>query len=55
MELSIALHRVFESPSDGFIFDTGRIGYTHKLLTGRKDLFPTLNSFGGMNRFITPA
>lgn len=54
VELSIALHRVFDSPTDGFVFDTGHIGYTHKLLTGRKGLFATLNSFGGMNRFITP-
>ena len=54
VELSVALHRVFDSPSDGFIFDTGHIGYTHKLITGRKDLFSSLNSFGGMNRFVTP-
>ena len=54
VELTVALHRVFDSPTDGLIFDTGHVGYTHKLLTGRKDLFPTLNSFGGMNRFITP-
>ena len=54
VELTVALHRVFDSPNDGIIFDTGHVGYTHKLLTGRKDLFPTLNSFGGMNRFMTP-
>lgn len=54
VELTIALHRVFDSPTDAFIFDTGHIGYTHKLLTGRRKLFSTLNTFGGMNRFITP-
>lgn len=54
VELTVALHKVFVSPIDSFIFDTGHIGYTHKLITGRKELFSSLNSFGGMNRFITP-
>ena len=35
------------------LFDTGHIGYTHKLLTGRKNLFDSLNTYGGMNRFLT--
>ncbi len=54
VELTVAAHRVFDSPTDGLIFDTGHVGYTHKLLTGRKGLFSSLNSFGGMNRFLTP-
>lgn len=54
VELSIAIHYCFNSPRDTFLFDTGHQGYTHKLLTGRAHLFPSLNSFGGMNRFITP-
>ncbi len=54
VDLSIALHYVFDSPRDKIIWDTGHQGYTHKLITGRADLFPTLNSYGGMNRFVTP-
>lgn len=54
VELTIALHRVFRSPDEPLLFDTGHQGYTHKLLTGRAGLFPSLNSYGGMNRFLTP-
>lgn len=54
VELSIALHACFESPREQILFDTGHQGYTHKLLTGRAGLFPTLNQYGGMNRFVTP-
>lgn len=54
IELTIALHAVFESPKEPMLFDTGHIGYTHKLLTGRKNLFDSLNTYGGMNRFLTP-
>jgi 1-deoxy-D-xylulose-5-phosphate synthase len=53
IELSLALHRVFESPEDKIIWDTGHQGYTHKIITGRADRFRTLNTFGGMSRFIT--
>ncbi len=53
VELSIALHAVFDSPAEPIIWDTGHQGYTHKLLTGRADLFASLNSYGGMNRFVT--
>lgn len=53
IELTIALHAAFESPSEPIIWDTGHQGYTHKLLTGRAGLFPSLNSYGGMNRFVT--
>ena len=55
VELTIAMHYVFESPKDYFFFDTGHIGYTHKILTGRANLFDSLNTFGGMNRFLTPS
>lgn len=54
VELTLALHRCFESPLDQFLFDTGHQGYTHKLITGRMALFKSLNSYGGMNRFVTP-
>ena len=54
VELTIALHKVFKSPQEPFLFDTGHQGYTHKILTGRANLFSTLNKYGGMNRFLTP-
>ncbi|WP_336645576.1 1-deoxy-D-xylulose-5-phosphate synthase [Microbacterium sp. USHLN186] len=47
VELTIALHRVFSSPEDPFIFDTGHQSYVHKLLTGRQD-FSQLRSRGGL-------
>ena len=53
VELSIALHAVFDSPAEPIIWDTGHQGYTHKILTGRAARFPTLNTYGGMNRFVT--
>jgi 1-deoxy-D-xylulose-5-phosphate synthase len=53
VDLTIALHYFFNSPSDKFIWDTGHQGYTHKIITGRAHMFPTLNTYGGMNRFIT--
>ena len=53
VELSIALHYAFESPADMFVWDTGHTGYTHKILTGRIGRFKTLNTYGGMNRFIS--
>ena len=53
VELTIALHRCFTTPKDKLIFDTGHTGYTHKILTGRKKLFSTLNSLDGMSRFLS--
>jgi 1-deoxy-D-xylulose-5-phosphate synthase len=53
VEIAIALHRVFESPEDRIVWDTGHQGYAHKILTGRAGLFPTLNTYGGMSRFVT--
>ncbi len=47
VELTIALHRVFDSPNDPFVFDTGHQSYVHKLLTGRQD-FAGLRSRGGL-------
>ena len=47
VELTIALHRVFDSPSDPFVFDTGHQSYVHKLLTGRQD-FTKLRTRGGI-------
>ena len=51
VELSVALHRVFESPSDHIIFDVGHQSYVHKLLTGRRLGFSDLRSPGGMSGF----
>ncbi|MFV0420828.1 1-deoxy-D-xylulose-5-phosphate synthase [Oleidesulfovibrio sp.] len=53
VELTIALHYVFSSPEDAFLWDTGHQGYTHKIITGRAAQFPTLNTYGGMNRFVS--
>ncbi len=48
VELAIALHRVFDSPTDKIIWDVGHQSYPHKLLTGRFDRFDTLRSFNGL-------
>jgi 1-deoxy-D-xylulose-5-phosphate synthase len=53
VELTIALHYVFDSPTDTIFWDTGHQGYTHKLITGRGSQFPSLNTYGGMNRFVS--
>ncbi|MFH0786153.1 MAG: 1-deoxy-D-xylulose-5-phosphate synthase N-terminal domain-containing protein, partial [Pseudomonadota bacterium] len=51
VELTIALHYVFTSPKDRIIWDVGHQAYTHKILTGRKDQFPTLRTYGGLSGF----
>ena len=51
VELSIALHRVFNSPKDIIIFDVGHQCYTHKILTGRQYDFDTLRQYGGISGF----
>ncbi|MFZ2633697.1 MAG: 1-deoxy-D-xylulose-5-phosphate synthase [Desulfosalsimonadaceae bacterium] len=51
VELTIALHYVFDVPQDKIIWDVGHQAYTHKLLTGRKDLFHTLRQHGGISGF----
>ncbi len=51
VELTIALHRAFESPKDKIIFDVGHQTYAHKLLTGRQEQFGTLRSYKGMSGF----
>ena len=55
VELTIALHRVFDSPTDAIIFDTGHQSYVHKILTGRKHLFPTLRQPGGLSGYPSRA
>ncbi len=51
VELSIALHYVFDVPTDKIVWDVGHQSYTHKLLTGRKDRFHTIRQYGGLSGF----
>ena len=51
VELTIAMHRVFETPRDHFIFDVGHQSYVHKILTDRRDRFDTLRQPGGISGF----
>lgn len=52
VELTIAMHYLFDSPKDKIIFDVGHQAYVHKLLTGRKDQFPTLRKYKGLSGFL---
>ncbi|MDN4504612.1 1-deoxy-D-xylulose-5-phosphate synthase [Dietzia maris] len=51
VELTVALHRVFDSPRDPVIFDTGHQSYVHKILTGRRDQFDGLRTRGGLSGY----
>lgn len=51
VELTLALHKVFNSPKDKIIWDVGHQAYVHKILTGRKDGFDSLRQYGGMSGF----
>src|SRR6185369_2708930 len=51
VELTIALHRVFDSPRDRIVWDVGHQAYAHKLLTGRRERFRTLRTLGGISGF----
>ncbi|WP_026840162.1 1-deoxy-D-xylulose-5-phosphate synthase [Citrifermentans bremense] len=51
VELTIALHRVFDSPKDKIVWDVGHQAYAHKLLTGRNERFGTLRTLGGISGF----
>jgi len=51
IELTLALHYVFDTPNDTFIWDVGHQAYTHKILTGRKDLMSTLRQKDGLSGF----
>ena len=55
VELTIALHRVFDSPNDIILWDTGHQTYVHKLLTGRRDRFGTLRQAGGISGYPSRA
>ncbi len=52
VELTIALHRVFSTPKDKFVFDVSHQGYVHKMFTGRRERFDTIRQFEGLNGFL---
>jgi 1-deoxy-D-xylulose-5-phosphate synthase len=52
VELTIALHRVFNTPKDKLVFDVSHQGYVHKLLTGRRNRFKTIRQYQGLNGFL---
>ena len=54
VELTVAMHKVFNSPTDKLIWDVGHQAYTHKILTGRANRFDTLRQFGGLSGFLDP-
>ena len=55
VELTVALHYVFNTPYDRIVWDVGHQAYGHKILTGRKDIFHTLRKFKGISGFPNPA
>jgi 1-deoxy-D-xylulose-5-phosphate synthase len=52
VELTIALHAVFDSPKDKFVFDVSHQGYVHKMITGRADMIQTIRQYEGNNVFL---
>ena len=52
VELTIALHFVFDTPQDQLIWDIGHQAYVHKLLTGRRERFQTIRQFGGLSGYL---
>lgn len=54
VELTVALHRIFDSPADSFVWDVGHQCYSHKLLTGRRERFSTLRQKDGIAGFPKP-
>ena len=55
VELTLALHRAFDSPKDHLVWDTSNQCYTHKLVTGRRDAFPSIRTPGGLSGFAEPS
>jgi 1-deoxy-D-xylulose-5-phosphate synthase len=55
VEVTMAVHRVFDSPTDRIVFDTGHQAYVHKMLTGRADRFHTLRQEGGLSGYPSRA
>ena len=54
VELTLALHRAFDTPKDRLVWDTSNQCYTHKLVTGRRDQFPSIRTPGGLSGFAEP-
>lgn len=54
VELTVALHKVFDSPKDQIVWDVSHQCYTHKLLTGRRENFDTIRKYGGISGFTKP-
>lgn len=54
VELTVALHRVYDSTKDRIVFDVGHQSYCHKIITGRRDIFDTLRCHGGLSGFPKP-
>ena len=55
VEIILAVHSLIDSPTDRFVFDVGHQAYAHKLVTGRRDEFPTLRTYGGLSGFPKPS
>src|ERR1700733_14951423 len=55
VELTLAVHRVFTSPRDIILWDTGHQAYVHKILTGRREMFSTLRQSGGLSGYPSRA
>src|SRR6266404_7124065 len=49
VELAVAMHYVFDTPNDKLVFDVGHQAYAHKIITGRRDQFPTLRQYNGLS------
>src|SRR5258708_31992599 len=52
VELAVALHYAFDTPHDRLVWDVGHQAYAHKILTGRRDLLPTIKQYGGLSGFL---
>src|SRR3989454_7642597 len=52
VELAVALHYAFDTPHDRLVWDVGHQAYAHKILTGRRDLLPTVKQYGGISGFL---
>jgi 1-deoxy-D-xylulose-5-phosphate synthase len=52
IELAVALHYAFATPNDRLVWDVGHQAYAHKILTGRRDLLPTIKQYGGISGFL---
>lgn len=55
VELTVAIHRVYDTEKDRLVFDVGHQSYTHKIITGRREQFGTLRQYGGLSGFPKPS